>query len=134
MDTNEVAIAVVILVALVLWGWMAFKNNAPKRITVEEIRKAFPDPSQGPDGYSVGGAFCNYTDPRDSTRFTCKMGLYKMPHPSWFPDDRQLGTGIYWTNHNLTEVSAVRYAHQINVTNSFGDFETAWEILEEALR
>lgn len=90
-------------------------------MTVEEIRKAYPNPVtsivKNYANYCVGGAACKYVGEH-----------YNFPRVS-----QLAGILVSKYNKRLTWEKALYYATKITRNNDEGDFEFSWASLGEAL-
>ena len=106
-----------------------------KRITVERIRKKYPNPSScpadmalappSPNDYCVGGAFCLYVGYPAKAEFTGKR--YDFPGPVSLAGVIQEYTGLKWSD-------AYHAGEEIISLNDRAKFDEAWESLKKVLR
>jgi len=95
-------------------------------ITAAAIRAKFPDPvkssQSGPTSYCVGGSLCLF----QSRRFAA------LENPR-FPDISTLSSVLCLYNPCLDRDHAYTLAERISGHNDGGEFDAAWQALDEAL-
>lgn len=93
-------------------------------VTVEELRKKYPEPKSerwnAPGDYCVGGALCQ------------EMALV-ITEASCFPTRPQLARRLCEVNSALSSHQAAAIATRITRANTAGDFDGAWEWLARGL-
>lgn len=104
-------------------------NRSEATAFVKKLRQQYPDPktvesSEGVRGaYCVGGALC----------------LELRPNSPPFPSDEELAEALQTTNPALaqgfvfSETTAGFVSYILKANDVYGDFEDAWQTLEDAL-
>lgn len=109
---------------------MPIKRSLAMRISIEVLRKKYPDPKaawnsgRSRSDYCVGGALCG--------ELCVELG-YAMSDPPLFPNDDLLAEAMCLCNNNLPKRQALAFAREISQKNEAGLFEDAWSALEESL-